>query len=154
ALPVSREDTLIAHNSTPYCGSSSNAWQHLANDSGTLSTCPVGSQGLRAAPNSGTTLLSTLVVASVGCGIGTPWRAAMSAEMMPAPPEPETTATPFASGLPAAEKNLAVSTNASKSSTATKPARSKSARKAAPEPASEPVCERAAAAPSSDTPIL
>src|SRR6185369_495921 len=103
AALASREHTLIAQSSTPYCGSSSSAWQHLEKDSGTLSTCPVGSQGLRAAPNSGTTVFSTAVVACVGCGIVTPWRAAMSAEMMPAPPEPDTTATPFASGLPAAE---------------------------------------------------
>ena len=67
--------------------------------------------------------------------------------MIPAPPDVAATATPRAFGAPALAKKLAVSISASKSSTSVAPVSPSAARHAASGPASEPVCDSAAAAP-------
>src|SRR5690606_39010513 len=121
---------------TPYVGSASRASTQAANDSGSLSTWAVMSQGVRVEPYSGMLARNTTDVSSLGWGRATPWISAVSAAMMAAPPEVDTTATPSECGAPALAKNADVSTSLLNSSTTTMPARSNAAWYASRDPAS------------------
>ena len=112
----------------PKPGSPSSASAQMRVISGRETICAVTSQGLRGDPNSGIVATKVLLASSFGWGKGTPCSSALSAAMMPDPPEALKTATPLAFSSGTLAKKAVVSIRSSKLSTTTIPARENRAR--------------------------